>query len=661
MPSPLRKLARTVKTQGPQLRTFRFDRATANEEARTVELSFSSETRDVVRWFGIEVLGHGPGEVRLDRINTGGPVLVDHNGDQVGVVERAWIDESARKGRAIVRFSRSERGEEVFRDVLDDIRRNVSFAYEVYRYVLEEEGRNGAQDVLRAVDWEPLEISIVSMPADISVGVGRSRDFAPREIEIYAAVPDTEPIEQNQGGNKVMNCEKCGKPMAECTCGRSHAAGGPPATVTFAPDQERAAERKRIQEIQAMAAPFRGKVSGVEELETQFIENGRSVAEFSQAVLDKMGARGVEAPQPVAFTFNEREQNEYSVLRAISMAAGLRDMSGIEYDIHQEIVRKLNGRATKGLYVPMQLRASQRAPLTTSTSGAGAGYSVATEVRDMIELLRAKMLVRQLGAQVLSGLTSSVAFPRQTGSATLYWTGENPGSDVAESNATLDQVILTPKTAQATTQYSRQLLQQSSIDVENFVRNDLTAAGALGLDAAAIAGTGSANQPRGILSTSGIGSVAGGANGALPTYANMVALEAAVATANADVGALGYLTTTKARGILKTTPRFTGVDTPIWTDGPDGFGMVNGYRAGATTQVPSNLVKGTSGAVCSAIIFGNWNDLLIGEFGVMEIIADPYAKKKQGLIEVTSLMMCDITVRHPASFAAMVDALTTGF
>lgn len=663
MPSQLRKLARTVKTQGPQLRSFRFDRSTANEEARTVELSFSSETRDVVRWFGIEVLGHGPGEVRLDRINTGGPVLVDHRGDQVGVVEKAWIDEPTRKGRAMVRFSRSERGEEVFRDVLDDIRQNVSFTYEVYRYILEEEGKNGAPDVLRAVDWEPLEISIVSTPADISVGVGRSHDCAPREIEIYASVSDTEPSEPNQGGNREMNCEHCGQPKAACTCSRAHTPAGvqAPAGVIVTPDQERAAERKRIQEIQAMAAPFRGKVSGVEELETQFVENGRSVAEFSRAVLDKMGARGAESPQPVTFNFNEREQNEYSVLRAISMAAGLRDMSGIEYDIHQEIVRKLNGRTTKGMFIPMQLRASQRAPLTTATSGPGAGYTVDTEVRDMIELLRAKMLVRQLGAQVLSGLTSNVAFPRQTGSATLYWTGENPGADVSESNATLDQVTLTPKTAQATTQYSRQLLQQSSIDVENFARNDLTAAGALGLDAAAIVGTGSANQPRGILSTSGIGSVAGGANGALPTYANMVALEAAVATANADVGSLGYLTTTKARGILKTTPRFSGVDTPIWTDGPNGFGMVNGYRAGATTQVPSNLVKGSSGAVCSAIIFGNWNDLLIGEFGVMEIIADPYAKKKQGLIEVTSLMMCDIAVRHPASFAAMVDALTTGF
>lgn len=662
----LRKIARTVKTQGPQLRTFRFDRSSVNEESRTVELSFSSETRDVVRWFGIEVLGHGPAEVRLDRINTGGPLLVDHRGDQVGVVEKAWIDEATRKGRAVVRFSKSERGEEVFQDVKDEIRQNVSFAYDVFRYILEEEGKNGAPDVLRAVDWEPIEISIVSMPADISIGVGRSNDYQPREIEIYQLIEDTGSDNNNtdRGGRTDM-CEHCGKSKADCTCGgRGHApvAGGTQ-TPTVNIGEERAKERKRVQEIQAIAEPFRS-MAGIPDLEQQFINGDRSVEEFSHAILDKIRAAGASPAgvQPVSLDLTEREHKQYSILRAINMAAGIIEADGLEMDIHREIVKKLNGRETKGLYIPMQLRTLQRAPLTTATSGAGTGYTVATELRDMIELLRAKMLVRAMGAQVLSGLTSNVAFPRQTGAATLYWTGENPGADVSESNLTTDQVTLSPKTAQATTQYSRQLLQQSSIDIEGFVRNDLSAVGALGLDSAAINGTGASNQPRGILSTSGIGSVAGGTNGATPTWANIVALEAAVATANADVGTLGYLSTTKARGYLKTTPKFASTGTPIWEKGgADGFGEMNGYKAGATTQVPSNLVKGTSGAVCSGIIFGNWADLLIGEFGVMEIIADPYSKKKQGLVEVTSIMMCDIAVRHPASFAAMVDALTTGF
>lgn len=652
----LRKLQKSVRQKGPQFRGFQVDKNAIDIEARTAEFSFSSETRDVVRWFGVEVLGHSSGEVRLDRINTGGALLVDHKtGDQVGVVESAWLDEATRKCRCKVRFGKSQRAEEVFQDVVDGIRQNVSFAYDVYRYILEEEGRNGAPDVLRAVDWEVLEVSLVAIPADIDVGIGHGRSFEsqPRDIEIYVVVTDNETNEQDQGGEGDMKCEKCGKPMDQCTCGRQHQ---PTSGITLTPEQERSMERTRITGIQAMAEPFRQKMKGVDELVSECISSGRSVEEFSHDLLGKMRAAGGSGVGVINLDLTEREQKQYSILRAINMAAGIIECDGFEMDIHREIAKKL-GRDTKGMYIPMQLRA----PLTTATSGAGTGYMVATELRDMIEILRAKMLVRRMGATVLSGLTSNVAFPRQTGSATLSWTGENPGSDVGESNASTDQVTLSPKTAQATTQYSRQLLQQSGFDTEMFVRNDLSAIGALGLDSAAISGLGSSNQPRGITNTSGIGSVAGGTNGATPTWTHMVALEAAIATANADDGSLGYLTNPKARGFLKTTSRFTNTDTPIWEKGTDGFGEVNGYRAGATTQVPSNLVKGTSGAVCSAIIFGNWADLLIGEFGVMEIIADPYSKKKQGLIEVTSIMMADIAVRHPASFAAMMDALTTGF
>ena len=660
MAANLRKLARTVKMGGPQVRAFQFDRASVNTESRTIEVSFSSETRDVVRWFGVEELGHNAEECRLGRINSAGPFLMDHNTrDQVGVVEKAWLDPATKTGRAQVRFGKSVRAEEIFQDVQDGIRQNVSFAYDVFRYILVEEGKGGAPDILRAIDWEPLEISLVSIPADVSVGVGRSAHSydEPREIEIYEAV--TNQNERDKGGNQTVKRCGCGKEMVDGVCPdntcRVHVTGNGGGQVDAG--KERSGERKRIQEIQAVAAPFRGKMAGADEMEQQFINDGRSVEEFSHALLDKMRAAGGSGVGVVNLDLGEKEQRTYSIMRAINMAAGVIDSDGFEMEVHREIAKKL-GRETKGMFIPMQLRA----PLLTATSGAGGGYAVATELRDMIELLRAKMLVRKMGATVLSGLTSNVAFPRQTGTTTLYWGAEDPGADVTESNATLDQVTLGPKTAQATTQYSRQLLQQSSFDMEMFVRGDLSAIGAIGLDNAAINGLGTSNQPRGILATSGIGSVAGGTNGLAPTWAHMVALEAAIATANADVGSLGYLSTPKARGILKTTPKFASTATPIWEDGKDNeFGMMNGYRAGATTQVPSNLVKGASGAVCSAIIFGNWADLIIGEFGVMEIIADPYSKKKQGLIEVTSIMLADLAVRHPASFAAMADALTTGF
>lgn len=672
----LRKLARTVKTQGPQVRAFRFDRSTLNSEERTVELSFSSETRDVVRWFGIEVLGHDPGEVRLERINTGGPVLVDHKGDQVGVVERAWIDEKTRKGRALVRFSQSARGEEVFKDVVDGIRQNVSFAYDVYRYILEEEGKNGAPDVLRAVDWEVLEISIVSMPADITVGVGRSTDYQPREIEIfqYEKEVSNNDHERDKGGKQEMKCDKCGAELVDGKClmcdGRSHAPAGGGAQVNAA--EERSKERKRIQEIQALTGTLRGKLKAgkdLEDLSRKFIDEGGSVEDFSVAVLRTV-TPNLENTLPSAadVVLNERETSQYSVLRGIMSSLGEGE-AGFEMEVSQEISRKL-GRGTTGLFVPTSLRSGvqgvpgMRAPVAgAAVAGANAagGYTVPTELQPIIEALYGKMLLRKMGAQTMTGLSGNIPFPKELALPALQWFAENGGDDITETDLSnyFGQIALSPKQAGATLTYSRMFLQQTSLSAEAFFRNRLALIGALGLDKAGIQGTGANNQPRGILSTSGIGLVAAGDNGAVPTWENIVALETDVAVDNADFGSLGYLTTPEMRGKLKTVLKAAAAGSSfIWEKGSGEFGEMNGYKAGATTQVPNDLVKGTSGAVCSAIIYGNFNEVVVGEYGALEIIADPFRLKKQGLIEITSNLLADVLVLRAAAFAAMKDGKT---
>ncbi len=657
----LRKIARTVKMQGPQQRAFSFDRASINEDNRTIELSFSSETRDVARWFGIEVLGHADGEARLQRINSAGPFLMDHNTrDQVGVIEKAWIDEKTRKGRALVRFGKSARAQEIWQDVLDGIRVNVSFAYDVYRYILEEEGKDGQPDVLRAVDWEPLEISIVSVPADISVGVGRANYSEPREVEIYTYETNPE-----QRRNTMKRCAACGHEHDGDTCPRCQGRGLTPAAPqnptppSVNAEQERANERKRINEIQAVGRAF-ATVEGVDDMTRQFVDNGRSVEAFQAAVLEKMrgDAQPTELPEPPNVQLNEREDSEYSVRNAILLALGERS-SGIEMDVHQDIEKKI-GRSSAGVFIPLSLRSRlQRDPANTLTEGSG-GAMVQTSVMPLIEILRNKMMTRALGARVLSGLTGNLSFPKQIASAVLSWMAENSGTDVTESDlsAFLGSISMGPKSAQATTAVTRQMLAQGSEDIEMLIRDDLAAINALGLDYAAIAGTGSGNQPRGILNTSGIGSVAGGDNGLAPAWSHIVNLETEVAVDNADSGNLAYLTNPKVRGALKQTEKADSTAQFIWEKGTGGFGELNGYRAAATNQVPSTLDKGTSTGVCSAIIYGNWNDLMIGEWGVLEIIADPYTLKKQGLIELTSFMMADIAVRRAESFAAMKDALT---
>jgi HK97 family phage major capsid protein len=212
----------------------------------------------------------------------------------------------------------------------------------------------------------------------------------------------------------------------------------------------------------------------------------------------------------------------------------------------------------------------------------------------------------------------------------------------------------------AFTDVSRKLLLQSSMDVEAFVRNDLASVIALAIDLAAINGSGASNQPRGILNTVGIGDVAGGTNGLAPTWAHIVELWTDLAQGNADFGALGILTNARVHGRLMSTLKAAGVSGYIAEAFPDANGVSNygGMRAGISNQVPSNLTKGTSNGVCSALIAGNWNDLIIGEWGTLDLMVDPYTQSTSGTVRVVALQDVDVAVRHEESFSAMRDALT---
>jgi HK97 family phage major capsid protein len=293
--------------------------------------------------------------------------------------------------------------------------------------------------------------------------------------------------------------------------------------------------------------------------------------------------------------------------------------------------------------------------LTFTTASVG-GDTVATNLlaADFITLLRNAMALIPMGIRTLSDLNGNIAIPRQTGGATGYWVAESGAP--TESQQAFDQVTMTPKTVGAFTDISRKLLLQSSMDVEAFVRQDLATVLGLAIDLAGIAGTGADNQPRGILATSGIGSVAGGTNGAAPTWAHIVELETAVAVDNAAIGNLGYLTNAKVRGKLKTTQKFADTNgMPVWEGGDT---PLNGYRAGVSNQVPGNLTKGTASGVASAIIFGNFADLLMGMWGGLDLLVDPYTHSTSGTVRIRALQDVDVAVRHPESFSAMLDALT---
>lgn len=614
--------------QGAQLhRSFQVERAAINIEARTIELAFASET-PYERFWGIEVLDLSPQSVRLGRLMSGGPLLMDHDSkDHVGVIESVQIG-ADRVGRAVVRFGKSARAEEIFQDVQDGIRRNVSVGYVIHKAVLQ--STENDTETYRVSDWEPFEVSMVSVPADTSVGVGRSYESSEQNPVI--TIPDAKPVIQIQ--ERIMPEQNAIDTAAIEQRATSAALSG---------------EQKRVSEIIAIGEQF--AKFGADKLASEALRSGMPVDAFRAKVLEKVSTQPLQTSD---IGMSEKEVKQFSFLRALNALSNpgdrkAQEAAGFEREASDAFAGKF-GRSATGFFVPVEV---QQRGLNVTTSTAG-GNTVSTNLlaSSFIDILRNKMALTGLGAQFLTGLVGNIAIPRATGGATAYWVAES-GAPTTSSQA-FDQVGMSPKTVGAFTDISRKLLLQSSIDVEGFVRNDLATVLALAIDLAGINGTGASNQPTGILNTSGIGSVAGGTNGLAPTWQNMIDLETLIAVANADSSTMSYLTNAKVRGKLKSTQKVaTYGDDFIWEDG-----MINGYNAGVTNQVPSNLTKGTSNAICSAVIFGNFADLIIGQWGALDLTVDPYTGSSTGTVRVVALQDVDIAVRHAESFAAMKDALT---
>jgi HK97 family phage major capsid protein/HK97 family phage prohead protease len=603
--------------KGRTERALQVERAAINEEARTASLAFASET-PYERYWGVEILDITPQAMRQSRLRTGANLLVDHDSrDVVGVIESVEIG-ADRVARAVVRFGKSARAEEVWQDVRDGIRRNVSVGYMIHKAQLVEE-RDGLE-TFRVTDWEPFEVSLVSVPADPTVGVGRSLQSS------LDAGPDADP-----------------------TATAPAAAAAPtlttPSKEHIVPDVTVDA-RNHAAEISKIAKGLPGGA----EMAMDAIQRGLTTEQFQAEALAKLATAPVRTAD---VGMSKTEVKRYSLMRALNALANPNDVNAqraaaFERECSDAVASKM-GKSARGFYLPHDV---QKRDLVVGTASAG-GNLVATDLMagDFISLLRNAMVIMGMGTRMLTGLQGNVAIPRQTGAGTAYWVAESNAP--TESQQAFDQVTMSPKTVGAFTDISRKLLAQSSLDVEALVQQDLATVLGLAIQQAAINGTGASNQPSGLL-TLITPSVAGGTDGLAPNWAHIVELESDVSVANADVGTLSYLTNAKVRGKLKGTSKVSGQNGFVW-DGGDT--PLNGYRAAVTNAVPSNLTKG-SGSNLSAIIFGNWSDLLIGMWGTLDLMVDPYSLSTAGSVRVVALQDVDVAVRHAESFATMVDAIT---
>lgn len=576
-------------------RTMALEMSPVDEENRTVRMAISSE-EPVMRSFGMEILEHSDEAMDLSFLKSGrAPLLLDHDPErQVGVIESVSLDGSARRLRATVRFGKSALAREAFDDVTDGIKANVSIGYSV------QEMKRKDKDTYVVKKFRIHEASLVSIPADVTVGVGRSGDVSPESI-IKVEHPIKEPIMSEENIVDIQALE---------------------------------ANARKAAQVNASQIIELGARHNKTDLAHKAIAEGRSIEEFRGELLENIGSTRALEEQNIGLS--QKEVKSFSLLRAIHALANPTDRNAQEAAAFEfecsRAAAEAYGRAAQGILLPAEVMRNWHRDMNSSDDSAL--FTDDFRGGDFIDALRNASSVMQAGARMLSGLSGDVKIPKKTAASSAGWIASEGGAS-SESEMTVGSVSMAPKTLGAFTDVTRQLMIQSSMDVEALIREDLAEAIALAIDLAGLEGSGSSGQPTGILNTTGVNTVTNFA-GANPTFAEVVTLETAVAEDNALLGNLAYILPAAMNGALKTTEKATGTAQFVAEPG----GTINGYQSIVTNQ-------GTAGN----LYFGNFADLLIGMFGGLDIVVDPYTSSTSGTVRVVALQSCDVAVRHAVSFA----------
>lgn len=641
-------------------RASAIDKQSINEEERTVEFTASSDV-ELERWPGvIEVLSHKTSAVDLSRLKAGAQLLFNHcPDDYLGVIESARVVD--RKIRVKVRFSENEDAEKVWKDVKAGILRNVSIGYRIWEVKLTEE-REGV-DVYTVIRWEPYEVSIVTIPADITVGIGRDvramfskpnnsnspESKAMNRAQIIAMLRNLKvQFDENATDDQLVELlQRSAVPAPPPPAQPAPAQRSVQATHEPPPVDGAAAERDRMRSILAA-----GRQYNAQELAQKALEDGKTVEEFRTMLIEHIDKRNkavVEGTKPIGLT--EKEARSFSfvkLLRVLSSpepAEKERHSKNAEFELEacRAAADKLVHRSAKGMVIPtdvlLQPLQGQRADTIIGAKTA-AGYTNAGTnniqtlllTASFIDMLRMQSPILQLVTE-LSGLVGNIDIPKQLTGSSATWIGEDEAAP--KSDITFGIVSLRPKTVSNRAEITRRLLLQDSLGVEALVRSDLAKSLALEITRAALYGTNANNQPKGLSKFTINAGYWATTN--KPTYAELVEMETAIANDEALMGALAYICTSNLRGHFKTTRKFTdGLDGVIWEPG----NTLNGYRAEVTNQ----LVSGD-------VFFGNWADLLVGMWGGLDITVDPYTHSDVGRIRITQFQDLDFTVRREESFA----------
>jgi HK97 family phage major capsid protein/HK97 family phage prohead protease len=597
--SELRKIAALRFFEGETLKRSLSTEFRADSEDRTLEFPFASEA-PVERYYGMEVLNMDEKSMDLTRLNDGAPLLYQHDADRiVGVVQKAYIKN--KRAYAKVKLANNELGREMQELIRDGIIRNVSFGYKINAMEADE---STSPVTYRATNYQPFEISLVTVPADQTVGIGRA--FSHNEGTETASAVSTSTIgvttvDQN------LNVEAIRAEAAQ-------------------------AKAKEVAEMMAL-----GQRTKNLELAQEFISNSRSLDELRSALLEKMGVQEKPInPKDAEIGMSDKEKRDFSFIRAINALAHpnskeAQRAAAFEMEVSRAAQEK-SGKEARGILIPADVLGYGRRDLTVG-SASGGGDLVATDLMSdsFIDLLRKALVLQTAGANVMTGLQGMVAIPRQSGGATTYHVAESGA--ITESQLTVDQVTMQPRTIGALTDYSRRLLLQSSIDIENLIRRDLAQQIAIEVENQAINGIGAGSYPLGFLNVTGINTESG-----YTTFADYVNAEASLSTDNALLGSLGYLMNSALRGTLKTTEKASNTAQFVY----EADNTINGYPAYVSNSMPDNTA-----------VFANFSDIMIGFWSGLDIMVDPYTGSASGTVRVVAMQDYDVAIRHPESICKL--------
>jgi HK97 family phage major capsid protein/HK97 family phage prohead protease len=608
-----------------------FSRASDNDEGH-LTFPLSSE-EPYQRFRGVEVLDHTKDAVDLSFLNSGAaPLLFQHNSHsgQIGVITKARLDETDKRIYVSVRFSRRPEAQAVKQDIEDGIMRNVSVGYNTHE--TENTEREG-DDVssYRVTSWTPMEASIVSIPADQTVGIGRS----------------------NQPQEATMAGENNGAPGAATRTGGLPAA----AAVDDAPINVMSAEQRGVEiaeqmsEINALA-----RSHNVGDLAQEFIAEAVRAGNIPSLAVFR-GKMRENLPDAVALVNGDvglqvQETQRFSIMRlARSMAEGATqaDLNNAQFEREacEQAAQNFEG-STNGWRLPEEVMrswstfevdgvtsvqlAAQRAAMSTTVH---TNVQTVDHLAGMfIDNLRNRSSVMQAGATILPGLSNDVEIPGADANSVALWLAAED-ADAAETVPTFRKITLSIKDIAGYTDITRRMLQQSTIAIEQYVRSELLTAVALGIDSAGLEGSGASGIPEGVKNTTGIGSVTFAALGA-PVRTEIIEMWSDVASANADVGALAFIDNALMVAHF--------MDEKV--DAGSGRFMMDGPTSPllAMRNIMSNQVTDND------LFFGNWADLLMGMWGGLDLDRSTEAKFLSGGLRLRAIQSVDFGVRRVSSF-----------